>query len=138
MAVLPHANCLALSSGLCADDARDLRRILREKLRGCRRIMPGPHPKVAVYRIMQEADLCAVTGSIPPSSTRPDWADIPIFALGTGQTKWTAWHRGTFLTAIPFPGCGLWPIDAYADAKPGKCYSKRDAVVPTARTAETP
>jgi len=58
--VLPHANFLAFTSGICSDDVRELRRIVREKMRGCRRIKPGLFPKVAVYRIQTEQDYRAV------------------------------------------------------------------------------
>jgi hypothetical protein len=57
LAVLPHANYVAWSSGICSDNVRELRRILREKMRGCRRIKPGLYPHVAVYRIQSGDDL---------------------------------------------------------------------------------
>ena len=57
LAVLPHANYVCWSPGICADDVRRLRRIVRDKLRGCRRIKPGLYPHVAVYRILSADDL---------------------------------------------------------------------------------
>jgi hypothetical protein len=38
LGVLPHANYVGFSAGLIGDDARALRRIIRQKLRGCRRL----------------------------------------------------------------------------------------------------
>lgn len=60
LAVLPHVNYIAWSPGLCADDLRRLRRVLREKLRGCRKITPGVFPKLSVYRILNTKDYRAV------------------------------------------------------------------------------
>lgn len=60
LAVLPHSNFIAWSSGLCGDDVRRLRRALRNKLRGSRQIKPGLYPKVAVYRILENPDLRSV------------------------------------------------------------------------------
>jgi len=57
---LPHANYIAWSQHLCAADVRELRRIIRQKMRACRRITPGVYPKVAVYRILSSADLRSV------------------------------------------------------------------------------
>ena len=60
LAVLPHANYIVWSPGLCGDDVRRLRRALRNKLRGSRQIKPGLYPKVSVYRILTNADFQAV------------------------------------------------------------------------------
>ena len=60
LAVLPHANYIAWSSGLCSDDVRRLRRAVRNKLRGSRTIPPGLYPKVSVYRIQAKADYKSV------------------------------------------------------------------------------
>jgi hypothetical protein len=57
LAALPHANYVAWSPGICADDVRRLRRIIRDKLRGCRRIKRGLYPHLAVYRILSSVDL---------------------------------------------------------------------------------
>jgi len=57
---LPHANYLAWSPGLSADQVRELRRIIREKMRGCRRIKSGLYPKVSVYRIQTKEDFQCV------------------------------------------------------------------------------
>jgi hypothetical protein len=57
LAVLPHANYITWSPGLSADDVRELRRVIREKLRGCRRLTSKLRPKVAVYRIQSRTDL---------------------------------------------------------------------------------
>jgi hypothetical protein len=57
LAVLPHANYIVWSREICAGDVREVRRILREKLRGCRDIRPGLYPHVAVYRISSNDDL---------------------------------------------------------------------------------
>jgi hypothetical protein len=56
LAVLPHANYIAWSPGLCSDDVRRLRRALRNKLRGSRTITSGLYPKVSVYRILAKPD----------------------------------------------------------------------------------
>ncbi len=60
LAVLPHANYIVWSPDLCGDDVRRLRRALRNKLRGCRKIKLGLYPKVSVYRIQSKADFQAV------------------------------------------------------------------------------
>jgi len=57
LAVLPHANYVVWSPGICDDDVRRLRRIVRDKLRACRRIKPGMYPHLAVYRILSREDL---------------------------------------------------------------------------------
>jgi hypothetical protein len=60
LAVLPHANYIGWSPGICADDVRRLRRVVRDKLRGCRRIKSGLYPHIAVYRIHSADDLRCV------------------------------------------------------------------------------
>jgi hypothetical protein len=57
LAALPHANYVAWSPGFCAEDARRLRRVVRDKLRGSRRIKPGLYPHLGVYRILSADDL---------------------------------------------------------------------------------
>jgi hypothetical protein len=60
LAVLPHANYIAWSPGLCGDDLRRFRRAIREKMRGCRTILSGQYPKLSVYRIQDNKDYRAV------------------------------------------------------------------------------
>lgn len=57
---LPHANYVGFASGLTSDKVRDLRRIIRDKLRGCRRIKHELYPKVCVYRLLAKDDLPTV------------------------------------------------------------------------------
>jgi hypothetical protein len=60
LAVLPHANYVVWTPGISADDVRDLRRLVRRKLRGSRRIKPGLYPHVAAYRVLSSEDLKSV------------------------------------------------------------------------------
>ena len=57
LGVLPHANYIGFSEGLTSDDVRALRRSIRQRLRGCRRITHRQYPKVAVYRLGSQQDL---------------------------------------------------------------------------------
>ena len=57
LGVLPHANYVAFSDGLTDDDVRALRRTIRNRLRGCRRLTHPLYPKVSVYRLLAKEDL---------------------------------------------------------------------------------
>lgn len=61
---LPHANYVAFADAVTRDDARAMRRVLREFLRGCRRLDYRVYPKVAVYRLPSHTDLREVTDYI--------------------------------------------------------------------------
>lgn len=61
---LPHANYVAFADGVTCDDVRAMRRVLREFLRGCRRVDHRVYPKVAVYRLPSRTDLQEVTDYI--------------------------------------------------------------------------
>ncbi len=60
LAALPHANYVAWSPGISSDDVRRLRRALRDKLRGSRRLKSRLYPKLTVYRIQARDDYRAV------------------------------------------------------------------------------
>ena len=60
--VLPHANFLAWSPGFSADDARELRKSIRQRMRDCRRLKRGLYPAIACYRLGSADDLRAVAG----------------------------------------------------------------------------
>ncbi len=64
LGAIPHAHCIAFSSGFCSDFARDLRRALKKLIRQTRRITDKLHPSVAVYRIRTAEDYRRVIGYI--------------------------------------------------------------------------
>lgn len=67
LAVLPHANYVAWSPGIADEDIRRLRRALREKMRGSRRLRSGLYPTLAVYRVQSSKDLrCVVRYMFKP------------------------------------------------------------------------
>ena len=58
--VLPHSNFICWSPGFSADDARRLRREIRDRIRNCRRLTLPLYPSLACYRLASPDDLRAV------------------------------------------------------------------------------
>ena len=84
LSVLPHSNFLAWSPGFSADDARKLRKSIRQKMRDCRRLKPGLYPTIACYRLGSADDLRAVASymckSIDLASAYEAAADLANYA----------------------------------------------------------
>ena len=55
--VLPHANFVLWSSSFTVDNARTLRRLIREKMKNCRRLKLKLFPSVGCYRLVSRDDL---------------------------------------------------------------------------------
>ncbi len=55
--VLPHANYVAWSSGLCEQDLRTFRRVIRRAMRNCRAVMARVYPAIASYRLRSSDDV---------------------------------------------------------------------------------
>jgi len=60
LAVLPHANYIVFSAGLCIDDVRRFRQELSRRLRNSRLVERGLYPKLAIYRLKEPKDFSAV------------------------------------------------------------------------------
>ncbi len=60
--VLPHANFIVWSAGFCIEDARKLRKSIRDKMCNSRRIHDGLYPALACYRLAGAEDLGRVLG----------------------------------------------------------------------------
>lgn len=58
--VLPHCNFIIWSDSFTVDDARELRRLVRQKMRDCRRLKLRRFPSVACYGLRTRDDVRAV------------------------------------------------------------------------------
>ena len=58
--VLPHCNFVVFTNSFTEDDARELRRLIRTKMRNCRPLKLKRFPSVACYRLRTRDDLRAV------------------------------------------------------------------------------
>lgn len=88
---LPHANYVALSDDLTSEDVRAMRRALRERIRGCRRLTRRLYPKIAVYRLPAKIDLLEVIEYI----FKPIGIAIP-YALSAAKLN----HRPEGMTSL--------------------------------------